>query len=254
MAIIGNKGKLLGIRAQHFRGRYGQLVTINCMEIEATENTWLSVTTRYLGWDAYYRQDQGYGAYERSIVIPQKDKNDPSIFDWGVTRKKFNPDKIKPKEHFLIRIPREPLKPGTRFPPMVIPGQYNREFEVKGVSGGGVGIGIVAGQVFTIMIRNPHTSDQATYTYSGLGVGGGIGLVTPSGWNKVQIEPIKPGEKIDKPVEVKNFAGPGSVTSVGIGRSGSVFVFDDPKVKMVMEGWEIQVGGQADIIGYWHPR
>jgi hypothetical protein len=251
-----NHGKWLGWESVLVQGKYGPPVSVLFMLVEAIEGTWLSVATRDLGWHRYYKQKDGYGAYERSIVIPISRKDDRSNFDWGPDRKKFNPDMIFPGERFLIRKPPEPV---LRPEPLEIEGEYtgplSDTFEVKSIVGGGVGIGVGAGQVFSITIRNPRTKRERMYTYTGLGSGAGVSLVTPSGWTTVKLEPMKTlGAEPNLFIDVDDFGGGGRVVSLGAGKSGSVFEFNEPMVRMVLEGWEVQLGGEADIVGWWHRR
>jgi hypothetical protein len=230
----------------------GWFCVVEFMIVEAIPGTWLSLATRDLGWDAFYEKEKGYGAYERSIVIPYDQREAKGNYNWGPNRIYFDADRIYPGEVFLIRIAPEPPKSVHHFSEGFIEGKIQHKFQVRSFAGGGVGLGPVAGQVFSIEIRNPATGKNAMYTYSGIGTGAGGGLTTPSGWTDVELTPIKVGEEIPRNIDADSFEGPGTVVSFGLGASGTAFLFNDLGVKMIMDGWELQAGFEADILGYWN--
>ena len=252
-SVAPNHGRYEGFTALRFQVQSGPAVMVNYRRLRILQNTWISLATKDAGWGYYYTREQGYGAYEQSIVVPFSKASDPSRFNWGYNRKKFDPDVTAPNDIVLIRSAPEPVGPRTSFTPIFVTGSLNRTFEVQSLSGGGASYG-VSGQVFSIRIRDPHTKDTATYTYTGLGAGAGFGIMTPSGWTKVTVEPSQHGGQLKLPIGVKDFEGSGNVTSLGVGRSGSSFIFDSVGARMVLEGWDVQVGGQADFVGYWHLR
>ena len=247
-----NHGNWKSETLQPVEGPKGWFSMIWFTIVEAIPGTWLSLATRDLGWDAFYEKEKGYGAYEKSIVIPYDQRNVKSNFDWGPNREFFNPDQIFPGEIFLIRHAPEPPKSVHDFSQGLILGEIRHKFQVRSYAGSGVGLGVVAGQVFSIEIRNPITDKNAMYVYSGIGTGMGVGLTIPSGWAEVELKPIKEGEDIPRNIDADDFEGSGTVVSFGVGMSGTAFLFNDLGVKMIMDGWELQAGGEADIWGYWN--
>jgi hypothetical protein len=148
--------------------------------------------------------------------------------------------------------------PPLKLEPVEITGKYDGPlsniFEFRTISGGGVGIGPVAAQVFSVSIRNFRTQKTAIYTYTGAGIGGGISINRPTtAWDK---------KKIEAWIDVEDFQGSGKVTSVGAGSTGSIFTFNGPMergktkkpVSITFEGWDLVLGGEADIKGHWHRR
>jgi hypothetical protein len=151
-----------------------------------------------------------------------------------------------------IRVPRIDIT-GTYTGPL------STKFKFQMVAGGGVGIGPLAGQAFTMNIKNSRTNTQATFTYSGAGPGIGISIMTPSRWAEHEVKDLD-----GKPVwmDVGDFEGEGKVGSAAVGGGAMVLIWSGPKdrgrstkaVSVTMTGWDISVGGQVDIRGHWHRR
>jgi hypothetical protein len=146
--------------------------------------------------------------------------------------------------------------------PLTITAEYmgplSNRFEFQTISGGGVSPCPpapipVAAQVIGIRIKNSITGKIADYTYTGFGFGCGFSVNRPTGWQT---------KKTPLFLDVEHFEGSGTVTSIGAGKTGVVFKFQGPVERkmmkepliLVFEGWDIVVGGEADIIGRWHLR
>ena len=150
-----------------------------------------------------------------------------------------------------------PKRPHVVLPPTIITGNYegplSDRFEFRVLSGGSVGIGPLAGQVVSIEIRNPRTNQRAGFTYTGGGVGANLGVNRPTDWTEMPV-----GAWLD----VDDFEGTGRVGAAGVGYGGTVFVFDGPKdrgkssesISLGFDGWDLNVGFQGDVLGYWHKR
>lgn len=248
-----NKGIINGWESLRVRIRHKNWFrTVNYRRVRVIKDTWLSVTTKHLGWDYFYSRDKGYGAYNPSIVVPFSKNDDPTYYKWGYARRDFDPDVTEPGDIVLVRPPPEPPKSTYKMPPRHISGRYNTTFEIKSRVGAGVGIPPVAGQVFSLQIRDPFRKKTREYIYSGAGTGGGISIVSPGEWTRVNVEPKRRGERLRLPIDVDDFEGNGVVVSLGIGRTGACFIFDNINGRMVVKGWDIQFGGEADVLGYWN--
>ncbi|HEY6945455.1 MAG TPA: hypothetical protein VI431_09980 [Candidatus Acidoferrum sp.] len=150
-----------------------------------------------------------------------------------------------------------PKRPYTHFEPITITGEYtgplSKKFEFRTLVGASVGISVVAGQVFSIEIRNSRTKRSAMYTYTGAGPGIGFSYNRPSGWDEKEIPAW---------LDVDDFEGNGRVLSFGVGKSGTVLVFDGPKergktresISLGFDGWDIEATLEGDCVGYWHRR
>ena len=139
----------------------------------------------------------------------------------------------------------------------ILNGKYNgprsNKFQFRTFFGAGVGIGIISGGVVTIEIKNSRTGRTMMYTYGGGGVGGGISFNRPTSWEEKTV-PLH--------LDVDDFEGNGVITAAGVGQSYNLLSFFGPMerglttkpVVIPFSGFDFTVGGNADILGYWHRR
>ena len=254
--LEGNKGRWLGRTAEQIVGGDGIVYTVHFMLVEAIEDTWLSVATRELGWDAWFSQDQGFGAYERSIVIPEARVGDHHNFDLVGNRIDFEPDRIEPGERFLIRLPPEAPKSvftPEDFEPAVIVGELDPVVEVKTYFGASVGLGVFGGMVFSMAIRRHEGQSESRYVFTQIGGGLGVGVTRPTAWTPLRLTPANPLKPSNLEVDPSQLEGNGTVVSINLGPvSGAAWEFSEPNVKVIVEGWDLNVGVTTPIIGYWH--
>jgi hypothetical protein len=139
----------------------------------------------------------------------------------------------------------------------IVSGKYDgprsNRFQFRTFIGAGVGAGVISAGVITIEIKNSRTGRRMTYTYAGFGAGGGFSLNRPSGWEEKTV-PLH--------LDVDDFEGNGVITSAGVGQTYTMLSFLGPMerglttkpVVVPFSGFDITVGGNADILGYWHRR
>lgn len=150
-----------------------------------------------------------------------------------------------------------PKRPALVLDPIQITGQYDGplsdKFKFRVLLGASVGMGPVAAQDLSIEIQNSRTGRRLAYTYTGAGFGVSFGIDRPTGWTEMPV-PVW--------LDVDDFEGSGRVGSAGIIVGGMVLVFDGPKergkssesIALGFDGWDLNVGFQGDVTGYWHKR
>lgn len=152
-----------------------------------------------------------------------------------------------------------------KIPPFFIQGKYtgklSTKFKFRMLAGGGGGKGGGGAQIFSMEIKNSRTGKSLFYTYTGGGIGVSFGLKTPSKWQEKVVRDDFGG---GKPVwmDVEDFEGPGRVVSFSVIYGKMHCSWEGPKdrgrskklVGVEFKGWDLEVGGGADIEGYWHIR
>ena len=137
-------------------------------------------------------------------------------------------------------------------------GPLSDKFKFRVFLGASVGIGPVAGQDLSIEIQNSRTGRSRMYTYTGVGFGVSFGIDRPTGWTEKTVTE----KTVPVWLDVDDFEGSGRVGSAGVIEGGMVFVFDGPKergrssesIALGFDGWDLNVGFQGDVSGYWHAR
>jgi hypothetical protein len=164
----------------------------------------------------------------------------------------FAPQRLRP----TIIIP-PTLIEGT--PPELCAAPLSTKFKFRTLTGAGINIGPVGGQVFTIQVKNSRTGRQATYTYGGAGVGVGFQYNRPTDWEEHE---ATNAERQPVCMDVDDFEGRGSVTSVAVGQGATVCKWFGPvdrgrtksPVIITFEGWDFSAQIGTDYFGEWHRR
>jgi hypothetical protein len=145
-------------------------------------------------------------------------------------------------------------RPGLKVQePLLVKGPEPNKFAFKSDGGKSASVGIWGVQELLLRIKNPRTKKTALYSYAGTGPC----LSLPVGFSL----PSSSFEYVPLPawLNLKDFEGSGRVTSLAVGKSGSILEFDGPKsrrkydrtLRVVLTGFDLAAGGQVDWVGRW---
>ena len=215
----------------------GNAVAVTYRVVEAVPSTWLSKVTYDFGWSDFYSKEQGYGAYDRTVVFPLN--QDLLTFD---------PDRIEPGRQFAVR--EVPSRSDLFFEPQNVtgklPGNASKDWSFRVIFGSALEeVGKV--ESVTLEIRNDRTRETALFTYFGSGFGGGLpaSISLPSDWISFQTPAV---------ITMDDFEGEASHWSAGAAVYGyEEFTLWNPMVTGKTErgitlrkhGEKLQLGGGA---------
>ena len=102
--------------------------------------------------------------------------------------------------------------------------------------------------------HNLRTSSTMRYTYTGGGIGIGVSINRTTGEAEVKLPVF---------LQLEDFEGNGKATSIGVGVDVATRLqFNGPMERGLMSkplevelsGWDLVIGAEADVLGYWHRR
>lgn len=196
--------------------------------VEAIKGTWLSKITYDLGWGKYYPKEDGYGAYDRTVVYPL-----------SVPYVLYSADRIKPGQRFRVLEPSSEKIWMTTYKMAKIKAKpllkYSRKWSWRYILGGSVGLG-PQGDEYLLEIRNDRMKNSTRFfNYSGFG--GGLNISMPTGktdWESVET---------DQYIEISDFEGRATYFSAGASYGYSELTVWNPvsihktKRPIVLAGW-----------------
>jgi RHS repeat-associated protein len=185
--------------------------------VEAKPGTWLSKITCDFGWGGAYSKQQGYGAYDRSIIRP--------LNTYAAAASGFRPDHIQPGQFFAVRERASTIWIDIEHDDPIqgdVPKQFSKDWSWKTVFGAGGSLPI-GGEAQTFAFRNDRTGQVTHFTYLGFGGGPGlpISIAMPSDdWAKMP--------RLDHAIQVKDFEGSAQHFSAGAAYGFDRFVLQGP--------------------------
>ena len=183
--------------------------------VEAIKGTWLSKITYDLGWGNFYPKEEGYGAYDRTVVYPLSVPLVLHLADWIEPGQRFavlepGNEKIWVTMHKMAKIK------GT------VPLEFSRKWSWRFILGGSVGVGPQA-EVYLLEIRNDRLKeDTQLFNYAG----GGFGLNVSMPAGKTDWETVE----TDQYIEIADFEGHATYWSVGLAYGYSELTAWNPKL------------------------